>query len=375
MQPSQFFEYEENAYWDGADPWNESARFSEVFRADLVTQLRQGPVEGIDDLEAAYALTQLAHDEFEKYGTRSSDAKLDDEQSGTVIRTLRTLLKRLGIEFAPPFRNFSGFRGYWSEHNMGGSWAARRGYVNSLFTPILEQLEEMEDERAQTASVRGVDGELKNLIFASTGPKPRIVLRDSINNVIEVTENAEHCLFYDRPLDRAGLSWGALVSWWRGKSGLAAADDAEVARDLYGRLSESLGDNHVERLLFRTYCERYASDEARSLPALIPQVYLHYDPLTRKQRGGRSSILSRERMDFLLLLPDGVRIVLEVDGKQHYAEGNEASPRLYAEMVAEDRRLRLSGYEVYRFGGFELGADDAADMLRNFFSRLLAKHQ
>ncbi|MET8817607.1 hypothetical protein [Streptomyces rochei] len=375
MQPSDFFDLEENAFWDGADPWNESARVSEVFRFDLVKQLRQGPAEDVDDLEAAYALTQLAHDEFEKYGTRSSDVRLDDEQSGTVIRTLRALLKRLGIDFAPPFRNFTGFRGYWGENDMSGSWAARRGYVNALFTPVLERLEEMEDERAQTASVKGVDGELKNLIFASTGPKPRIVLRDSINNVIEVTENGEYCLFYDRPLDRVGLSWGALVSWWRDKGGFADADDAGVARDLYGRLSESLGNNHVERLLFRTYCERYASDEANSLPALIPQVYLHYDPLTRRQRGGRSSILSRERMDFLLLLPNGVRIVLEVDGKQHYAEGSEASPRLYAEMVAEDRRLRLSGYEVYRFGGYELGTDDAADMLRSFFSQLLAKHQ
>jgi len=42
----------------------------------------------------------------------------------------------------------------------------------------------------------------------------------------------------------------------------------------------------------------------------------------------------RERMDFLLLLPRGVRIMLEVDGKQHYAEGDTASPKLYSDMVA-----------------------------------------
>jgi hypothetical protein len=28
--------------------------------------------------------------------------------------------------------------------------------------------------------------------------------------------------------------------------------------------------------------------------------------------------------------------------------------QLYAEMVAEDRRLGLAGYEIYRFGGWEL---------------------
>jgi len=32
----------------------------------------------------------------------------------------------------------------------------------------------------------GVAGDLKNLIFAADGPKPRIVLRDAINNVIEI---------------------------------------------------------------------------------------------------------------------------------------------------------------------------------------------
>ncbi len=37
--------------------------------------------------------------------------------------------------------------------------------------------------------LQGVDGELKNLIFAARGPKPRIVLRDAINNVIEIVSS------------------------------------------------------------------------------------------------------------------------------------------------------------------------------------------
>ena len=78
---------------------------------------------------------------------------------------------------------------------------------------------------------------------------------------------------------------------------------------------------------------------------------------------------------FLLLLPGNVRVVIEVDGKQHYAEGTVASPRLYGEMMAEDRRLRLRGDEVYRFGGFELlNRDAATPMLRSFFDDLLARY-
>jgi hypothetical protein len=78
-------------------------------------------------------------------------------------------------------------------------------------------------------------------------------------------------------------------------------------------------------------------------------------------------------MDFLLLLPGHERIVLEVDGKQHYADGDTASPRLYSDMMAEDRRLRLRGYEVYRFGGFELSQPGAIGMLNEFFDDLLGR--
>lgn len=66
-------------------------------------------------------------------------------------------------------------------------------------------------------------------------------------------------------------------------------------------------------------------------------------------------------------------MVFEVDGKQHYAKGDIASPKLYSEMVAEDRKLRLSGYGVYRFGGSELMASAADQMMNDFFSQLSKK--
>jgi hypothetical protein len=64
-------------------------------------------------------------------------------------------------------------------------------------------------------------------------------------------------------------------------------------------------------------------------------------------------------MDFLLLLPGGVRVVLEVDGKTHYADDDgHAAPGRYATMVKADRELKLSGYELYRFGAVELSGND-----------------
>jgi len=84
-------------------------------------------------------------------------------------------------------------------------------------------------------------------------------------------------------------------------------------------------------------------------------------------------------MDFLMLLPNNVRVVLEIDGKQHYSKENDgglhiASPELYAEMVTEDRRLKLAGYEIYRFGGLEFYKSKIEDKLVEFFKELLTHH-
>ena len=76
-----------------------------------------------------------------------------------------------------------------------------------------------------------------------------------------------------------------------------------------------------------------------------------------------------------MLLPSSrTRIVIEVDGQHHYADGDIAQPKLYAEMVAEDRKLQLAGYEVYRFGGYELQPPDGKRLVEEFFSRLFEKH-
>jgi hypothetical protein len=221
------------------------------------------------------------------------------------------------------------------------------------------------------AGAGGVDGQVRNIIFAAEGPKPNIVISDAISNTLKITEGAERVLVYDDPIGPEGLTWSDLTTWWAGRDG-GAASPAESARQLYRRLSASLA-NDPERLMFRTYCMLYRT-EGDQVPALLPQVYLHYDP---HGRGGRATLV-RQRMDFLLLLPGGRRVVLELDGAQHYADleasacGHRvARPTKYAEMVAEDRKLRLRGYEVYRFGGAEFTGPNAGQMLTSFYRDLL----
>lgn len=260
---------------------------------------------------------------------------------------------------------------------------ARSGYVvtasgSDSGYPIYEVVE----QRSQ------VNGAMKNLIFASNGPKPEVVFRDAINNDVEITKNAEHVLVYDVPLPPQGaLEWKHLRDWWA--AGHSVSEE-EAKTQLYQRLSQSVRSARSpgEYAIFRSYYKLYAPLLGDKLPALLPQVFLHYDPYTKRQRGDEQ-FLARQRMDFLLMLENTVRIVIEVDGRHHYANEDSkdrwlADAQRYAEMASEDRRLRLSGYEVYRFGGAEFSdvsmdswtiGERSEAMLKSFFDSLLKKHR
>jgi very-short-patch-repair endonuclease len=213
----------------------------------------------------------------------------------------------------------------------------------------------------------GVAGHAKNLIFAADGPKPELVLADALNNDIRIVKNQEYCLVYDRPIGLDGLRWKELVEWWA-----SFTPSQESERDLYWRLAASLG-SEAEKIFFKLYFEILRDSLKEQLPAIIPQVYLHYDPYTLREQPTGSPLV-RQRMDFLLLLPSRQRVVIEVDGKQHYADGDTASPKHYAGMVAEDRNLRLLGYGVYRFGGYELMKDKARAVVEPFLKRLMKRN-
>lgn len=225
----------------------------------------------------------------------------------------------------------------------------------------------------------GGHGQPKNVIFASTGPKPELGFSDALDNDVVILSNAEHCLVFDEPLGEGGLSWHRLGGWWAKRTELGS-DQAAARRSLGARLKASLA-SLPEKELFAAYFRLYSERLADRLPALLPQVYLHYDPATRRQlreRGVEDRFLA-QRMDFLMLLPGYVRVVLEVDGQQHYATSMRSdarpSPRAYSDTVRSDRELRLAGYEVYRFSGYELVEGRAPATLGEFFSELFSRHR
>ena len=225
----------------------------------------------------------------------------------------------------------------------------------------------------------GVNGVPKYIIFATT-LKPDIVIDDALDMNIRIVGHEDKCLVYDQPPPAGNLTWTMLVEWWC-KQTKKPSNDAEARSEFGKRLQASL-QSEAERVFFANYFRVFKPILEDNLPALLPQVYLHYDPRSRGERS--KPVLVRQRMDFLILLANAARIVIEIDGIQHYSDDNgRASPSRYAEMVAEDRRIRNLGYEVYRFGGAEIVArngekfvplDTAKETITSFFQELFTRH-
>ncbi|MFE5517334.1 hypothetical protein ACFQ9Q_06295 [Streptomyces virginiae] len=211
----------------------------------------------------------------------------------------------------------------------------------------------------------------KNIIFASL-TKPDIRFRSAVDNDIEVFGDPDNTLVYDRPTPDDGLRWRDLQTWWQDTHQIPTEADAKTT--LYRRLRSSLPDNSPgQQNLFDLYHQILGS-KVYDLPALLPEVWLHWDHQTVRERGPQA--LLRSRMDFLLLLPHEQRIVLEVDGSQHYTRdrGQRPDTAKYAETVAGDRDLKLRGYEVFRFGHDELReASDAQALLEQFLPTLFQR--
>lgn len=292
------------------------------------------------------------------------DLDIDPNQySGTTRERFLTILEK--SDTATQAKIIQGVLEKFPLDTFSEEEQADKQILYNEFKCIIEQL------HADSKSRTGAEGKVKNLIFAANGPKPDIILSDSVSNKIQIVANAQYCLIYDQSIPDTGLRWLDLVHWWARQKDLPFPH-RESESELYKRLHESLA-SPPEKFLFRSYFKTFRRVLDEQLPALIPQVYLHYDPKTVKELKGTQR-LPRQRMDFLLLFSNQDRVVVEVDGQHHYADDKGASPQRYASMAAADRELRLQGYDVYRFGAFELQHENSEQVVNGFFRKLLGKY-
>lgn len=223
----------------------------------------------------------------------------------------------------------------------------------------------------------GVQGKIHNIVFAAV-MKPDILLTDVLNHTVEIPVDENKYLLYDKEIDHRGLTWRMLKEWY-------AEDHLPFEGGLEERLWQAVNNcsSPIEKQFFSAYLT-IVNEYGDEIPALLPQVYLYYD--SKVQRDRTIKIFDHQCMDFLMIFSSSQRIVIELDGSQHYSEepvsisGYQypvrfASPTKYASMVAAQRDMTLAGYEVYRFGGSEFSpAEQAEIVIKRFFQDLFEKH-
>jgi hypothetical protein len=201
------------------------------------------------------------------------------------------------------------------------------------------------------------------VVFA-TDKKPDIVIKDLIKGQIDIKDGGGGLIFHDY-LGRESLSWGRLINWFEHNyfDRMLGSTPQNQLRD---RLLDAVSkDSPAEQAFFRTYWDYTIQDY--DMVALLPQVWLQYDARTASQRGGTSAF-KHQRMDFMLLLKNNRSLIIEIDGRDHYARVLNprpaeykydiyvADPDRYADMMAEDRAMKFAGYEVLRYGAKKISA-------------------
>lgn len=121
---------------------------------------------------------------------------------------------------------------------------------------------------------------------------------------------------YNRSIPSSGMMWNDLVEWYAAENNLADDQNPEVAfiTRLCDYLDTSFKANGAkagpETWMLQAYYN-LKKELGIDLPALIPQVYLYYDPQTLKQRGYK--LFEHQKMDFLMIFSHKDRIVIEID--------------------------------------------------------------
>lgn len=144
---------------DTGSPWDLQEPELDI---ELLTQLAQGTASDANPLESALSLTRFVREEFEAYGTSKAGLRMSQDDATAALKTLRLVLKRQGIDFKPPWRDFSSFHNHWVAEGAYGNWQARRDIIEKWFRPVQDVLEDAEEKQFIGELTEGVSphGEL-----------------------------------------------------------------------------------------------------------------------------------------------------------------------------------------------------------------------
>jgi hypothetical protein len=153
-----------------------------------------------------------------------------------------------------------------------------------------------------------------------------------------------------------------LISWWRTQYARGLGRAWQQWTDWVGRVAKSKGGSIDDYVVCHGGPQQFVQtliDLVFSFPALIPEVWLNYVGPERTVEDEKHLRENPQRVDFVLLA-NGKKCVIEIDGPSHYADYDEGArtysvnERLYAKNLKIERSLRRQGWEIHRFANVEV---------------------
>jgi very-short-patch-repair endonuclease len=246
-----------------------------------------------------------------------------------------------------------------------------------------------------------------NIVFCAKNAAP-YVDRISINpNKIKYTDdivNDSYASFYiyDNDVPETGLGITEIIKWAQINKNLSE-------NDLKNKFL--LECSNGEKTIMNTFIDYFWKYE---VPALLPQYYCRRSIASSKTRAEKGLEAIHQRADFVMFFPLGKKVIIELDDYNHFIEldnngerikyfkgtskiGSDsidvlvneshkglldnisgtkyiASAKQYAANMASDRELKLEGYEVFRFGGYDTVRSDAEKIIKSFFNELFKSY-
>ena len=196
-------------------------------------------------------------------------------------------------------------------------------------------------------------------LFYGCKYKPDII----INADGFMSDRSGNSLDYRGSFSASGITVSDIDKYFLGQN----RDQMEIARSC-GNSMQVECEIIFYHAYFVQFIKPYLENKNSAPIALLPQVYLNWDPFTKKQRGYK---LVNQKVDFLWYGPNHFPLVIEIDGPSHW-EFPDVGYRVQCEF---DRDLMDRGFHIRRFTNEEIRSwhsdGKLEEKVKSIFSRYL----
>ena len=199
-------------------------------------------------------------------------------------------------------------------------------------------------------------GELP-IIFSAKG-KPNLKFNMSNGNIKLFKDNNFYYI-YDKEISNLGVRKYDIEEW--------CSDNNILKVEFYRKIRESIRKEAKEQIKFFDYYMKNIYSNPKKDFFLFPEVYLNINA----KMGDREN---KQCVDFLMILPNKEKIIIEIDGIGHYGSKKNGEWKIDQKKYAVDRKfdreMYFQGYKVFRFSNYEINNDE--NLIYKFFDELFS---